>query len=157
MKTYISKNLKYFGLTVLTLTFITACSGTRPNQLGVNSGKLQGCPNSPNCVSSFANDEKHKIEPYSFNISTETILTRLKEILKKDGKAKIITEETNYIYAEFTSSVFQFVDDVEFLIDPKESKLYFRSASRVGYSDLGVNRDRIESILKSLKNQTIPK
>ncbi len=154
MKIFNSKNLKCYGLLILIFSLTTSCSGTRPNNLGVTSGKLQGCPDSPNCVSSFANDEKHKITPYSFNISAETIFTKLKDILNKDRKAKIITEETNYIYAEFTSSVFQFVDDVEFLIDPKENKLYFRSASRVGYSDLGVNRDRIQAIRTLLEKSS---
>ena len=63
-------------------------------------------------------------------------------------RTKIVTVDDNYLYAEFRSALFRFVDDVEFLIDPKERAIHFRSASRVGYSDLGVNRHRMEQIQK---------
>ena len=75
-------------------------------------------------------------------------MQRIKELVEEMPRTKIVTVEDNYLHAEFRSSVFRFVDDVEFLIDPKERAIHFRSASRVGYSDFGVNRRRMEQIEK---------
>ena len=75
-------------------------------------------------------------------------MQRIKELVEEMPRTKIVTVEDNYLHAEFRSSVFRFVDDVEFLVDPKERAIHFRSASRVGYSDLGVNRRRMEQIQK---------
>ena len=61
-------------------------------------------------------------------------------------RARIVAAEERYIHAEFTSALFRFVDDVEFLLDSETKTIHVRSASRVGYSDLGVNRRRVEEI-----------
>ncbi len=73
-------------------------------------------------------------------------MQKLLAVINSMPGSKIINQTENYLYVEFTSLVFRYVDDVEFLIDPNNSKIDFRSASRVGYSDLGANRRRMKTI-----------
>ncbi|WP_282009887.1 DUF1499 domain-containing protein [Nitrospina watsonii] len=137
------------------LCFVLACSGTRPDHLGVAEQRLAPCPDSPNCVSSFAKDAEHRVEPMSFDGAPEQVMQALQKVLQQHDRVEIVTQEPLYLYAEFTSFVFRFVDDVEFLIDPATKTLHFRSASRIGRSDLGVNRERIESLRRDLARQKL--
>jgi uncharacterized protein (DUF1499 family) len=121
-------------------------SGDRPTNLGVKNGALTTCPASPNCVSSQSGDAEHQIAPLTYKATPAEAIGQLKEIIEKSDNAKIITAEHNYIYAEFTSKLMGFVDDVEFYLDPESATIQVRSASRIGESDLGVNRKRIEAI-----------
>lgn len=121
-------------------------SGTRPTNLGVEQGKFAPCPPSPNCVSSQSVDAEHQIEPFTYKDDSETAFKQIQTILENTENAAIIKDETNYIYAEFTSPLMGFVDDVEFYLDEQETLIQVRSASRLGESDLGVNRKRIETI-----------
>ncbi len=124
------------------------CSGTRPSNLGIKDGKLSNCPGSPNCVSSYAdiNDKEHYIEPLSYSGEGSDAFGRLIKTIKSMKRAEIIKSTENYIYAEFTSAIFRFVDDVEFYLDESKKVIQVRSASRIGHSDLGVNRKRVESV-----------
>lgn len=130
--------------------FITGCSGERPPHLGSVNSHLTECPLTPNCVSSFSKDPEHQISPLQFSSTPEKLIEDLKIILHETEEARIIITGEHYIYAEFTSKVFRFVDDVEFLLDPQTQTLHFRSASRIGHSDLGVNRKRIETLKTAL-------
>jgi len=121
-------------------------SGDRPTNLGVKNGALATCPASPNCVSSQSGDGEHQIAPLTYQGTPAEAIGQLKEIIEASENAKIITAEHNYIYAEFTSKLMGFVDDVEFYLDPEAATIQVRSASRLGESDLGVNRKRIEAI-----------
>ncbi len=129
-------------------------SGTKPDNLGVNSGKLAACPNSPNCVSSQSptSDETHFIQPLKYSSATEKALADLKKVIESEDRTKIINESSDYLYAEFKSALMGFVDDVEFYIDSSTNTIHVRSASRLGQSDLGVNRKRIE-IIRTKFNQ----
>lgn len=118
----------------------------KPANLGVTDGRLSDCPSSPNCVSTQAGDADHRMEPIPFTGSSDEAMQRIKDLVAEMPRTKIVTVEDNYLHAEFGSAFFRFVDDVEFLIDPEEQLIHFRSASRVGYSDLGVNRRRMEHI-----------
>lgn len=124
----------------------TGCAGKRPGNLGVSSGHLQPCPDSPNCVASQNADEEHKIDPLVFELSPPEALAKLKKVILEMERTSIIEETDNYLYAEFKSAGMGFVDDVEFYIDAENKVIHVRSASRVGHSDLGVNRKRIEAI-----------
>jgi uncharacterized protein (DUF1499 family) len=124
----------------------TMFAGKRPANIGIVSGKLAACPSSPNCVSSFSQDAEHKIEPLAYTSSPAEAMAKLKAAIESLGKTKIITATDNYLYAEFTSALMGFVDDVEFLVDDGAKVIHVRSASRLGESDLGVNRKRIETI-----------
>ena len=125
---------------------IFSFSGTRPSNLGVIDGKLQPCPNSPNCVSSQANDPEHGIAPLTFTGEPTAAIANLQKIILAMPRTKIITAKGNYLYAEFTSAIMGYVDDVEFFANPDKGIIEVRSASRLGESDLGVNRQRIEAI-----------
>ncbi|MFN3164366.1 MAG: DUF1499 domain-containing protein [Pseudohongiellaceae bacterium] len=126
------------------LPFLSACAGEPPQDIGVQGGRLAPCPDSPNCVSSFESDETHGIAPLNADLET------IEQVLVEMERTNIVSVEGNYLYAEFTSRLMGFVDDVEFLYDPGSGMTHVRSASRLGYSDLGANRDRIESIRSQL-------
>ena len=139
---------KIIPVVLVIFVFLTGCSGTMPD-LGVNNSELAPCPKTPNFVSSQAHDKKHFIEPIIFAGTQQEAHDRLLQIIASEKRTKIITDQKNYIRVEFTSALFRFVDDVEFYF-PKEKAdetvIHARSASRVGSSDFGVNRKRIERI-----------
>jgi uncharacterized protein (DUF1499 family) len=134
-----------FLLPMAGLALLSAAS-RRPSNLGVVDGRLAPCPSSPNCVSTQADDAEHRMPPVSYSGSPREALDRIKAIVASRPRTTIVTEKENYLHVEFTSGLFRFVDDVEFLIDETNGKIHFRSASRAGYSDLGVNRQRMKAI-----------
>jgi uncharacterized protein (DUF1499 family) len=107
---------------------------------------LPPCPNKPNCVSTEANDERHAIAPIGFKKSRAQAMEALKQVMSSLPRTKLVEEDEDYLHYEFTSLLFRFVDDVEFLFDDETKMVRFRSASRIGYGDLGVNRKRMEQI-----------
>ncbi len=121
-------------------------SGDRPNTLGVVENHLQACPDSPNCVSSQSLDSEHTIAPIQFEGNNRRAIQALKHAIDDSERAEVIKASDNYIYAEFTSKLMGFVDDLEFYINESESSIEVRSASRMGESDLGVNRQRVETL-----------
>jgi uncharacterized protein (DUF1499 family) len=125
---------------------IIGCSGVRPANLGMKDGKLTPCPSTPNCVSSQSSDKAHAIEPLLFTGTVSEAHAALNSIILSMKRAQIVTETDDYIHAEFTSAIFRFVDDTEFWIDQKEKVIQVRSAARLGSSDFGVNRKRLEEI-----------
>ncbi len=128
----------------------TKFSGQRPTNIGVKSGRLAACPATPNCVNSQSEEALHRIKPLTYNLTSAQAMADLKTVIQNLERMKIITETDNYIYAEFTSAFWGFVDDVEFLLDESDGVIHVRSASRLGQSDLGVNRKRIEMIRAKL-------
>jgi len=104
------------------------------------------CGTAPNCVSSDATDEGHAIEALKFTGPAAKAWRAAKEALLSLPRTKIINENDRTLHAECTSALFRFVDDVEFELRAEQGIIAVRSASRVGYSDLGVNRRRIESV-----------
>jgi uncharacterized protein (DUF1499 family) len=128
------------GFVIVGLLTLIGCAGDRPSTLGIQNNQLAGCPDSPNCVCSFETRESHGIAPLNGD------LAQVKAAVSQMPRAVIISEDGNYLYAEFTSSLMGYVDDVEFLADPAQNIVHVRSASRLGYGDMGVNRARIEMI-----------
>lgn len=126
------------------LPLFTACAGEPPQNIGVRDGRLTACPESPNCVSSYENSEEHSIAALDANLS------QIQQVLLTLDEANIVEQSSNYLYAEFTSSLMGYVDDVEFLYDAASNSTHVRSASRLGYSDMGANRTRIEAIRAQL-------
>jgi len=122
-------------------------SGTRPSNLGINGGKLSAVPDSPNCVSSQApeSDKEHYIAPLSLAGSGSEAIAKLKATVQAMDGTEIIEETGDYLYAEFTTKLMGYVDDVEFYADGSGT-VQVRSASRLGKSDLGLNRKRVEEI-----------
>lgn len=128
---------------------IIGCAGGRPANLGVRDGRLAPCPSSPNCVSSQSTDKDHAVEPLPYSSSTPEAIAGLRKIILQMERTKIVTETNNYLHAEFASALWRFVDDVEFSFDDHAKLIQVRSASRLGYSDFGVNRKRVEAIRAS--------
>lgn len=127
------------------LPFLSACAGEPPQDIGIHDGRLIPCPESPNCVSSYETDEQHSIEPLAASLSD------IEAVLLERSEANIVSARDDYLYAEFTSRLMGYVDDVEFLYDSNSGITQVRSASRLGQSDLGANRNRIESIREALQ------
>jgi uncharacterized protein (DUF1499 family) len=131
-------------------------AGKPPTNIGVNNGRLTACPNTPNCVSSQApaSDAQHAIAPLPMSGDAAATMANLKQVIKAMPRTKIVTETNNYLYVEFASKLMGYVDDVEFYLDNDTNTVQVRSASRLGQSDLGVNRQRIEDIRLALNNLT---
>jgi len=119
-------------------------SGTRPDNLGVKNGRFAPCRPTPNCVSSQADpaDKEHYIAPIAFSGT----MPELRRAVESMTRATVISEEKNYLYAEYKSALLGYVDDVELLLDESARLVHVRSASRLGRSDFGVNRKRIEEL-----------
>ncbi len=138
--------MKLLSIPLLLSLSLFGCAGTRPAGLGVKDGRLAPCPSTPNCVSTESIDRAHLIEPLRFSGTPEGAIARLKQILPAMERARIVEENDRYLRAEFTSLIFRFVDDVEFYVDADRKLIQLRSASRIGRSDFGVNRKRMEQI-----------
>jgi len=129
--------------------FFAIQSQRTPDVLGLKNEQLLPCPDSPNCVCSekhTQNDVEHFIQAIKGDKIT---WDKLKPIIQTQG-GKIVQEDADYIHATFRSAVFQYVDDVELRLDEAGSTIHIRSASRMGRSDFGVNRARVETIKKAL-------
>jgi len=107
---------------------------------------LAPCPSSPNCVSSAASDAGHRVEPLAFTGPPAAAMARLRATIAALPRAQVTRFDDGSLQAEFTSWLLRFVDDVDCVLDAGAGVIHIRSASRVGYSDLGVNRKRVEQI-----------
>ena len=121
-------------------------SGRRPTDLGVREGHLKPVPDTPNAVSSQTQSPTHAIAPLAYRTSREAALAALARIVAAMPGASVLVQEADYLYSEFESAWMGFVDDVEFHLPAGERVIHVRSASRLGRSDLGVNRRRVEAI-----------
>jgi uncharacterized protein (DUF1499 family) len=109
--------------------------------------RLPPCPDTPNCVSSQALDKAHRVDPIPFTGSPDLAWERLRRVLESESRLRVVdAQDQRYLHTEVRSLIFRFVDDVEFVMDNNEKRIHIRSASRSGYSDLGVNRRRAERI-----------
>ena len=151
-----SSKRKLRKLRILTLLGVTVgvfwvLGGRRPEQLGVQDGKLLPCPASPNCVSTQATDDIHSIQPLPFSADLAAIRQSVLTAIQALPRTKIITETDDYFHVECRSLLLRFVDDLEIWIDSENQLVHARSASRVGYSDLGVNRQRVETLFANIR------
>ncbi len=121
-------------------------SGEAP---GLVSGRLTSCPDKPNCVcSEFAEDAAHYIAPLDYSgVPPEKAWGDILQIIKELG-GEVVVANDEYIAATFSSSLFGFIDDVECRLEPSQKRIQIRSASRVGHSDMGVNRKRAETMAR---------
>jgi uncharacterized protein (DUF1499 family) len=132
------------------LLAVLSCA-SNPPKVQLVDGRLRACPKSPNCVSSESDSASSRVEPLTFQGPPEKAWSDLKETIRELG-GKIQEEHEGYLWTTFTSRVFRFVDDVEFRMVSTDGIIHVRSGSRVGYSDLGVNRRRVEK-LRTLFNK----
>ncbi len=134
------------GNWLILAVLVIGCAGSRPSPAGPDGGGLAPCPGTPNCVSSQSTDQRHAVAPLRYEGAAGAAMQRLIEVIRGMKRARITTVRERYLHAEFTSLIFRFVDDVEFLLEEETQTIHLRSASRVGTSDLGVNRRRVEAI-----------
>jgi uncharacterized protein (DUF1499 family) len=135
-------------LTLAVAVFVIVFKNTRtPDTVGIHQGRLSPLPSTPNAVSSQTDDRTRQVAPLPFSGSLEQTRTAMLEAIRSyPGTVRIETETPFYIHCVFTTDVLRFRDDVEFLLDGQNRLIHFRSASRVGYSDLGANRRRYETL-----------
>jgi uncharacterized protein (DUF1499 family) len=127
---------------------------TGPSQpLGVKDGRLAACSNRPNCVSSQTGDPDHAIDPIAFSLDSKAAQQLLKQQVLEMPRTKLVEESGDYLRFEVSSLFFRFVDDLEFVVEP--NVIQVRSASRVGQSDLGVNRQRVEKIRRRFQKENM--
>lgn len=131
---------------VALLLILASCPGNRPVGADGKNDELADCPDRPNCVSSLSDDPKQYIAPLTYEGSPSEAAARLLSVLEQMEGAEIVSRTDTMIHAEFASTVFGFVDDVTFRFDAADRRIDLRSASRVGYTDFGVNRRRIAEI-----------
>ncbi len=140
------RSLVFVPLVVLVTGILWARLAPRPKNLGVKAGELSPCPDRPNCVSTQAHDGDQAMDPLPIYGTFRDSLQRLKEIIQAMPRTRVVKLDDNYLYCEFRSRLLGFIDDVEFYADPQKGVVQFRSASRRGYSDFGVNRERMQRI-----------
>lgn len=127
--------------------------GRAPEDIGIQNGRLKPPSWTPNSVSSQADlypDHPQKdyarIAPIQFTGDGEKALLKIADILKHSERTVIVTQKTDYLYAQSTTPVLRFTDDLEFWLDKSAGVIQVRSASRLGRKDFNVNRDRVETI-----------
>lgn len=148
--------MTFIIILILIVAIIVIRSTSRTGEApGLVKGLLLRCPDKPNCVcSEFPQDTNHYIDPITIpqNVTFD-FLPILKNVILEMG-GSVLVERNNYIAATFTSTLFKFVDDLEIRVDMSHHVIHVRSASRVGYSDMGVNKKRME-LLKKLFNHKL--
>ena len=157
--------IKWFVIVVLLLVVVAVAAGqlgflqgTPPTDLGVRDGKLKPPSMTENSVTSQAElypghpQRKYAdIAPFALKGDGPATLAKIKAIVESMDGAKVVKSEPGYLYAQFTTRLMKYVDDVEFWFDPAANAIQVRSASRVGRGDMGVNRKRIEAVRSALE------
>ena len=143
-------------MTFKILFYIIFMTLNTANQANSASEKtLPLCRDSPNCVSSQAQDAQHFIEPFKIKGQPGEAWQALKQAINSQSRM-VITHETNdTLHAEATSLVFRFVDDINVILDAEKRVIHIRSASRTGHSDFGVNRKRLEALRLQLQKARV--
>jgi uncharacterized protein (DUF1499 family) len=142
--------------TIILGIFLVLVSLALPaDALGINQGYLENCPASQNCVISQNGDTKHTIDPITYHTDRDTARRTVLKVLTVVPRTEVVEQTDNYIHALSKSRIFRFVDDVEFYFPENENLIHIRSASRIGESDLGVNRRRMEQIRLALRDLNI--
>ena len=134
------------------LSGLIGCAGTTGTGLGLtDAGRLKACPSSPNCVCSDEAEGGHYVAPLVIAGDGQAAWDALIAHIEGDPSYTVKVKEADYLRAEARTRLLRFVDDVEFHWRATEGKIAMRSASRLGYSDLGANRRRVESVRAALE------
>ncbi|HSC20860.1 MAG TPA: DUF1499 domain-containing protein [Solirubrobacterales bacterium] len=116
--------------------------------------RLKPCPRTPNCVATGSGGRPgQRMEPIPYT-NGAAARARLRAILRELPRTRVVEDDldgSGYLHAEVRSALFRFVDDVELAFDDGRGQLHFRSASRLGRSDFGVNRRRMEAIRRAIE------
>ncbi len=131
--------------------YFLSFTAKRPPKLGVKNGQFLPLSESPNGVSTQSPRPGQQMAPIPYTGTDSKEMEKIVKAVNSMPRCQITEQDSHYMRAEFTSLIFRFVDDVEFFIDDKEKVIQFRSASRVGYSDLGANRRRMNLLCEKIK------
>ena len=142
-------------LAICLLSLLLSACGNNNVTTGVVDGHLTPCPESPNCVSSDAMDELHRVEPYRLKAAPDQAWRALRNIVEAQERVTVMSADDTYLHVEFRSAIFRFVDDVEFHLRGQDGIIAVRSAARVGHGDMGVNRQRVETIREGLRARNL--
>jgi uncharacterized protein (DUF1499 family) len=147
-------SLTVAAIPVAYFLFLVLNSWTVRPALGLREGRLTECPSKPNCVCSLTaeTDAEHSIRPFSLGADPEADWARLRDLVTAMPRIRVVESTDQYLRAEYTSLLMRYVDDLEFHLRPEAGRIDVRSSSRVGYSDLGANRARVESIRAAWDN-----
>jgi uncharacterized protein (DUF1499 family) len=138
------------ALALLAFGHFVGFAAPTPDGLGVRDGRLAACPPTPNCVSSTADDPAQRVAPLSLPGSAAQRMSVLREVLLEQPGVAIVDERAGYLHATVRTRWLGFVDDLELLQDDAAGVVQVRSASRIGYSDLGANRARLQELAARL-------
>lgn len=128
---------------------------SRAPELGHDDGRLKPLGSRPNAVSTQAREVSKRVEPWPFKDSRETTMAAIMRAVETYGGAEIKSRGDNYLYVVFTTPLMKFHDDAEFYLDESERGVHFRSSSRAGYSDRGLNRQRYERLRELYQNADV--
>jgi uncharacterized protein (DUF1499 family) len=132
-----------------------SCASSKPTNLGVKDSRLAPCPPTPNCVSNDATDAAHWVAAFQLAVPSTDGWRTARAAVANLPRTRIISETDEYLHAECSSAVFGFVDDLELHSRPVQGIIAVRSAARLGHSDFGVNRKRVEKLRLLLRNQGV--
>jgi uncharacterized protein (DUF1499 family) len=143
----VAKLIAILAVVAVIALLVMGKMSTRGQAPGLVDGRLSRCPDKPNCVcSEYREDTAHHIHTLELSEqSAKSVKEKMVATITESGGV-IATQQAGYIGATFTSPLFGFVDDLEIRFDFDAGLIHFRSASRVGYGDLGANRKRVNSI-----------
>jgi len=140
---------------LMLVTILWGCSGNPAERQNSKSSGFLDCSDTPNCVSSLAKNPKNRVEPFKLKKDPETSWDMVHKTVGSLPRTKIVSANSSDIHAECRSMIFRFVDDLMLHLTPSKGIIHIRSASRTGYFDLGVNRDRVENLRKKLQQKGV--
>lgn len=137
-------------LAVVLIGYMFYKNNSMPSYLGVDDGQLSRMPSTPNAVSSQTKIPEKQVQPIAFD-DLATAKARALAALKTLGRNEVVTDNGDYVHAVFTTPLMRFHDDVELYFDADNGVMHYRSQSRTGYSDAGVNRARYNEFVKAFQ------
>ena len=144
----------YLSLFLFSLFIVSSCSANQPKTVGLKNNNLSVCSGRPNCVSSLNSEPDFMVAPFKLNKAESW--DQIKEITVKKTNWKLITSTDNYLHFECSTTFLRFIDDLQLNLKAN-GIVQLRSASRIGYSDFGANRKRVEKLRRELTSAGIIK
>jgi uncharacterized protein (DUF1499 family) len=144
---------KFCMKAALIIFMITGCSAAPSEDAG--SSHLSSCPESPNCVSTEARDNRHKIDAFHLKGDFTKNWPEIQRVVAALSRSDVVKADETYLHATFKSRLFRFVDDLELFLNPSNGIISIRSAARTGYWDFGVNRRRVEQLRHELQGRDL--
>ncbi len=131
----------------LVVLLLTACGGKTVPTVVEGGTTLAACPDSPNCVSSLADasDDQHYIAPFTLDENSPDVAAMATWMAGRE-RCEVLDQADGWVHATCSTALFKWTDDVALLVDADAGVVHVRSASRIGRSDLGANRKRVEAM-----------